>query len=37
VSELKAMDDWALQDIGVLRSMISYALRGQMVDKKIWF
>ena len=37
VSELKAMDDWALQNIGVLRSMISYAVRGQMIDKKLGF
>jgi uncharacterized protein YjiS (DUF1127 family) len=36
-SELKGMDDWALQDIGVLRSMISYAVRGSMVGKKYGF
>ena len=37
VSELEAMDDWALQDIGVLRSMISHAVRGQIVNKEYSF
>ena len=33
-NELEAMDDRAMQDIGILRSMIGYAVRGQMAVRK---